>query len=91
MVTNSPPDHEWLDTLLASYPAMLSTRDVANLLAIPERAVYNLLTHENPDRRLPGIKLPRSWRIANAELRQYLLKHHNHTGSTSPGESRGRQ
>lgn len=79
-MSSDDPTH-WIDTILHRYGDMLSVREVAAILAVEERAVRELLTFPDPSKRLPGIKLTKTWRIAKPELRQYLLMNRN--GSTA--------
>jgi excisionase family DNA binding protein len=78
-VTSNSDESDPVDKLLAGYPNMLSVSEVASILAIRERRVRELLALQDPNRRLPGFKLATTWRIAKEELREYLVKNHNHS------------
>lgn len=69
--------HQWADELLAPYGHMLTVTEIAHILKVEPRVVRELLTHEDPTKRLPGFKLSKTWRIARLEFRQYLLATHN--------------
>lgn len=77
---------KWPDTLLRDYGQMMSVRDVAKALNIEESNVRGLLTATHAARRMPGVKLGRSWRVDRDQLRAYLLAHHNDASLSSTHE-----
>lgn len=74
---------QWPDSELARYGAMLTVRDVADVLRLSPDRVRGLLVHPRADKRLPGVKVG-SWRVPRSELRDYLLAHHTTRTPASP-------
>jgi hypothetical protein len=77
VVDDNSGEVQWPDTLLSTYGQMMTARDVALALNIEENNVRLLIRSNDPDIRMPGVKLGKSWRVAREELRRYLLAHHN--------------
>lgn len=80
----------WPDAMLRSYGHMLSVNQVAEALNLDPRIVRTLLVQTDAQKRLPGVKIGKSWRISREQLRTYLLNHHNaafasDTASTEKG------
>jgi excisionase family DNA binding protein len=67
----------WADAMLASYGEMLTVTDVATVLNVDARNVRVLLKSADTSRRLPGVKIGKSWRIARSQLTSYLVDHQN--------------
>lgn len=67
----------WPDAMLRPYGHMLSVNQVADVLNLDPRIVRKLLLQLDPAKRLPGVKIGKSWRISRDQLRTYLLTHHN--------------
>ncbi|WP_234031372.1 helix-turn-helix domain-containing protein [Mycetocola zhujimingii] len=67
----------WPDGMLSAYGHMLSVNQVAEVLSLDPRIVRKLLLQHDPRKRLPGVKIGKSWRISRDQLRTYLLTHHN--------------
>jgi len=67
----------WLDVMLAPYGEMLTVADVATVLNVDVRNVRGLLKTADTSRRLPGVKIGKSWRIARSQLTSYLVDHQN--------------
>ena len=58
------------DALLASYPASLSVREVAEAVGVSTHVVRGLLT----DGELRGMKIRHEWRVLRADLIAYLQR-----------------
>ena len=67
----------WPDVMLAPYGEMLTVADVATVLNVDARNVRGLLKTADTTRRLPGVKIGKSWRIARSQLTSYLVDHQN--------------
>jgi excisionase family DNA binding protein len=61
--------------MLRSYGHMLSVNQVAEALNLDPRIVRTLLVQTDAQKRLPGVKIGKSWRISREQLRTYLLTH----------------
>jgi excisionase family DNA binding protein len=67
----------WPDVMLAPYGEMLTVTEVAAVLNVDARNVRGLLKTADTSRRLPGVKIGKSWRIARSQLTSYLVDHQN--------------
>ena len=82
----------WPDAMLRSYGHMLSVNQVAEALNLDPRIVRTLLVQTDAQKRLPGVKIGKSWRISRDQLRTYLLTHHNNDSAlNSSNAERGTQ
>ncbi len=66
--------------------AVLTIREVADLLKVDAKTVYRLAR----GKRLPGFKVARAWRFKNADIEQWIEKQKEAVGRTTVAGKQGR-
>ena len=82
-VNESSPSLAWPEAMLAPYGEMLTVNDVAVVLNVDVRNARGLLTTADASRRIPAVKIGKSWRIARSQLTSYLVEHQNQPHDTT--------
>lgn len=82
-VNETSPSLAWPEAMLAPYGEMLTVNDVAVVLNVDVRNVRGLLTTADASRRIPAVKIGKSWRIARSQLTSYLVEHQNQPHTTN--------
>ena len=70
-------DADELDQLFAQYDETMDVDQVAQILTVSKRSVYNLLTTADADARIPGYKVGKVWMIVRDEFKTWLRAHRN--------------
>lgn len=65
------PDHDVATSAASDYPDLMITKEVAALLRIPIKSVYDLVDM----RRIPFIRLGRSLRFMRSDVLAWIAKH----------------